>query len=211
MKFYDISLPISKDLPVWPGDPAVSLTPAQSILKGDQSNVTSIQMGAHTGTHIDAPYHFLEHGATVDKVPIETLIGPCLVIGSDAQSLVRKEDIRKYNLDRYSRILIKTKNSEMWAGNSRSFNANYVSLSYDAAEHLVEMNTILVGIDYLSIEAFRSDNSRVHKLLLENSIVIVEGLNLYGVQPGEYELICMPLKLQGCEGAPARVVLREAG
>lgn len=209
MKLYDISLPISNDLPVWPGDPSVSLMMTSSILKGDQCNITKIQMGAHAGTHIDAPYHFLKDGATIGTIPIETFIGSCFVVELDAEVLIEKKDFQKYNLNGHSRILIKTRNSELWANNISSFDTNYVSLGIDAAQYLVEMKTILVGIDYLSIESFQSDGCPVHKLLLKNNITVLEGLNLSGVKAGVYELICMPLKLQGCEGAPARVLLRE--
>lgn len=210
MKFYDISLPISNDLPVWPGDQSVSLIMTRSILKGDRCNVTQIQMGTHAGTHIDAPYHFLEDGASTDTIPIETFIGPCLVIELGSIDRIEEKDLRKYNFTGHSRILIKTRNSEMWANNVSSFNTNYVALGIEAAQYLVEMNTILVGIDYLSIESFQSDGCPVHKLLLKNNITVLEGLNLSGVKAGVYELLCMPLKLQGCEGAPARVLLREA-
>ncbi len=208
MKFYDISLPISNNLPVWPGDPPVSLKMTSSMAKGDQCNVTSIEMGAHAGTHIDAPYHFLEAGATTDTIPIETLIGPCLVVELDVEDIIEKNDFRKYNPGKHSRILIKTRNSELWSNGVSSFESNYVSLGIDAAQYLVEIKTILVGIDYLSIESFQCGICPVHRLLLENNITVLEGLNLSEVKAGAYELICMPLKLQGCEGAPARVVLR---
>ena len=209
MKFYDISLPISNNLPVWPGDAPVSLKMVSSIAKGDQCNITGIEMGTHVGTHIDAPYHFLEDGATIDTIPIETFIGPCFVVELDAKALIEKKDFRKYNLNGYSRILIKTRNSELWSNNISSFDTNYVSLGINAAQYLVEMKTILVGIDYLSIESFQCGSCPVHKLLLKNNITVLEGLNLSGVKTGVYELLCMPLKLQGCEGAPARVLLRE--
>ncbi len=208
MKLYDISLPISNNLPVWPGDPPVSLKMTSSIAKGDQCNLTGIEMGAHVGTHIDAPYHFIEHGAKTDTIPIETFIGPCLVVELDAEVLIEKMDFRKYNLNEHSRVLIKTRNSELWANDVSSFDPNYVSLGMNAAQYLVEIKTILVGIDYLSIESFQCGSCPVHRLLLENNITVLEGLNLSGVKEGVYELICMPLKLQGCEGAPARVVLR---
>lgn len=208
MKLHDISLPISNNLPVWPGDASISLMPIMSLSKGDNCNLTKIEMGTHTGTHVDAPYHFLKDGATVDAIPIETFFGTCVVVDLDSQVLIEKKDFRKYNLNGHSRILIKTRNSEMWANNISSFDTNFVALGIDAAEYLVEMNIILVGIDYLSIESFRSEGSPVHKLLLSNNISILEGLNLSGVKAGVYELMCMPLKLQGCEGAPARVMLR---
>ena len=209
MKLYDVSLPISNNLPVWPGDSPVSLKMTSSMAKGDQCNVTSIEMGTHVGTHIDAPYHFLEDGATIDAIPIETFIGPCLVVELDAEDIIEKIDFQKYNPGKHSRILIKTKNSELWANDVSSFDPKYVSLGIDAAQYLVEIKATLVGIDYLSIESFQCGICPVHRLLLENNITILEGLNLSGVKAGAYELICMPLKLQDCEGAPARVVLME--
>lgn len=209
MKLYDISLPISNDLPFWPGDPSVSLMMTSSIAKGDQCNITSIQMGAHAGTHVDAPYHFLEEGATIDTIPLETFIGPCFVVEIDAEVLIEKKDLQKYDIGGHLRILIKTRNSELWANNISSFETNFVALGIDAAQYLIDMNTILVGIDYLSIESFQSDGFPVHKLLLKNNITILEGLNLSGVKAGVYELLCMPLRMHGCEGAPARVLLRE--
>lgn len=209
MKLHDVSLLISNELPVWPGDPPVSLITTKSMHKGDQCNVTELKMGTHTGTHVDAPYHFLKDGATVDVIPIETLIGPCLVVEIDAENVIEKKHLESHCLSKHSRILFKTQNSKLWSNNVGSFKTDYIALGLDAAIYLLEMHIILVGIDYLSIESFQSDTT-VHKLLLKNSITILEGLNLSGVKAGVYELICMPLKLQGCEGAPARVILREA-
>jgi arylformamidase len=209
MRLYDISIPISKDIVTWPGDPPVSLTMVSSISDGAQCNVTRIGMGAHTGTHIDAPYHFLEHGTTVDAIPLENLIGPCFVIEVDSEDLITKKDIQSHNLEGHSRILIKTSNSGLFSNPLIPFNSNYVALGIEAARYLVEIGIILVGIDYLSIESFESDDCPVHKLLLRNHITILEGLNLSAVESGVYELICMPLKLIGCEASPARVVLRD--
>lgn len=209
MKLYDVSLPISNDLPVWPGDSPILLTTTMSISKGDKCNLTKMEMGTHTGTHIDAPSHFIHNGATVDSIPIEILIGPCFVIELGSKAFIGKDDFQNHNLDGHSRILIKTRNSERWAKNIASFDTNYVSLGIHAAQYLIERNIRLIGIDYLSIEAFQSDGSPVHKLLLKNNVTILEGLNLSGVNAGAYELICMPLNLQGCDGAPARVLLRE--
>ncbi len=209
MKIYDISLPIFNELVVWPGDPSVSLTLTKSIIDGNQCNLTRIQMGAHTGTHIDAPFHFLADGSTTDAIDMETFIGPCVVVEVDSKELIAKEDLLNANINGFSRVLIKTRNSELWANNINSFNENYAALGIDAAQYLIEMNFLLVGIDYLSIESFRSNSGSVHKLLLEKKITILEGLNLSGVIPGDYELICLPLRLQACEGAPARVILRE--
>lgn len=209
MKLYDVSLPLSDSLPTWPGDAPVRLTAIKSIANGDKANLTKIEMGAHSGTHIDAPSHFLRDGATTDSISVDTLIGPCLVIDPDSGMVIGKKDLEKFNIGGHSRILIKTRNSKMWADNITSFVTDYVSLGIEAAQYLVENNVALVGIDYLSVEVYKSEGAPVHKLLLNNNVVILEGLNLSGVKAGVYELICLPLSLQGREGSPARVVLRE--
>ncbi|MBF0558424.1 MAG: cyclase family protein [Nitrospirae bacterium] len=209
MKSHDISLRLSDCLPTWPGDAPVRITTTKSIANGDKCNLSKIEMGAHAGTHLDAPSHFIKDGATVDSIPVEALIGPCLVIDPDSDLLIEKKDLLKFNLDGHSRILIKTRNSKKWADNIGSFDTDYVSLGIDAAQYLVEMKVVLVGIDYLSIESYGSDGAPVHKLLLKKNIVILEGLNLSGIKTGVYELICLPLRLEGCEGSPARAILRE--
>lgn len=206
MKIFDITLPISSDLPVWPGDPEVSLVQTKAIARGDSCNLTMIQMGVHTGTHVDAPYHFIQGGRTIDAVPFETFIGPCLVIEIDACSSIGKDDLLRHDISGHNRILFKTRNSQLWSRTAQ-FVTDYVSLAASAAEYLVESKIILVGIDYLSIEAFNSIGNPVHELLLKKNIFILEGLDLSGVAGGEYELFCLPLKLNGCEGAPARVIL----
>lgn len=208
-KMHDISAPISNKLPVWPGDPSVSIIQRKAFSTGDHCNVTEIHMGTHAGTHIDAPLHFIEGGAAVDAIPIDICIGPCLVIELDSKDVISREDLRKNRLSGHSRVLLKTRNSELWA-NDNSFHMNYVALGLSAAQYLIETGVVLVGIDYLSIEAYQSPGSRVHTLLLQNNIVVVEGLNLSSVKPGEYELICAPIRLMGAEAAPARVFLREA-
>jgi len=206
MKIYDISLPVSGDLIIWPGDTPVTVTPTSSITKGDKCNVSCLKMGMHTGTHIDAPYHFLKEGGTTDSIPIDTFIGKCVVVEANG-NCIEKEDFQSANLNEINKILFKTRNSKLWTGNC-PFDTDYVYLGIDAARYLVELNIRLVGIDYLSIEDFKSEDNAVHKLLLQNNVVILEGLNLAGITPGTYELICLPLKLQGCDGAPARVILK---
>jgi arylformamidase len=208
MKIYDISLPVSEKLPVWPGDPSISMVRTKSILSGDPCNLTMISMGVHSGTHIDAPYHFVENGRTVDAIVLETCIGPCQVIEVSG-SLIEKEDLLKHNFRGQNRILFKTRNSERWNSNENLFHPDYVALSPEAAEYLVENKVMLIGIDYLSIEAFNATGNHVHDILLKNDVVILEGLNLSEVAEGMYELIALPLKLVGSEGAPARAILRE--
>ncbi|OHD70623.1 MAG: hypothetical protein A2W19_03495 [Spirochaetes bacterium RBG_16_49_21] len=209
MKIYDISLPISTSLPVWPGDPRVELERTSSIASGADTNMTRIMMGAHTGTHIDAPYHFLENGKTVDAVSLEACIGPCLVVELESDALIEKKELDGLDLGGCERILFKTKNSETGAHPGAGFREHYAALGMSAAMYLAEKRMILVGMDYLSIEAFIAPGNPVHRILLSNEIVILEGLNLSTVNPGRYELICLPLKIVGADGAPARAVLRE--
>ncbi len=206
MKIHDISLPLSADLPVWPGDPAIVFTKTQSITNGDACNVTEVLMGVHSGTHIDAPYHFYDNAMTVDAIAFDHLIGPCFVVDLSAETIIGRSALEKHNLSSYKRVLIKTRNSELWA-NKKSFAPDFTAIDIDAAGYLLTLGCVLVGLDYLSIEAFDTKESPVHKLLLGNNVVILEGLNLSEISSGEYELICMPLPLQGCDGAPARVVL----
>lgn len=209
MRLHDVTWPITHQMAVWPGDPAVSVTRVNSIAAGDPSTVSQIRMGAHTGTHIDAPAHFFENGATMDALPLETFIGPCLVIELACDTLVEKRNLLDHDLSGCPRILFKTRNSTRRTHAFGGFDTDYVALAVDAAQHLIEMGVVLVGIDALSIEPFTSVENPVHRLLLGNRVIILEGLDLSGIAAGAYELFCMPLCLYGCEAAPARVVLRE--
>ena len=138
MSYIDITLPISVDLPVWPGDPAVSLVATKSMLKGDPCNLTQIQIGVHTGTHIDAPLHFLKNGSTVNSIPLDVLMGPCLVVEVSSTVLIAKNDLQHVKLEGYRRIVIKTKNSRLWSRQPCLFEKQFIALSFEAAEFLVE-------------------------------------------------------------------------
>ncbi len=210
MKLYDITVPISVDIPVWPGDPPARLERMKSIINGDSCNVTAITMGAHTGTHIDAPYHFLEHGGNMDAIPLDILNGRCRVIETGAEPIIEKKHIDGAGIKEGERILFKTGNSELWKKINAVFREDFIALGLSAAEYLVERGAVLVGIDYLSIEAFNAEEGNpVHKILLRNNIVILEGLDLSAVPAGDYDLLCLPLKISNAEGSPARAVLRE--
>ena len=210
MKLHDVSVLISDKLPIWPGDPGISVKLTSSLARGDNANVTVIDMGAHTGTHIDAPFHFEPDGKTIDQLPIEILIGPCRVIEMlDVKESIGPSVLEKLDLGGAVRILFKTRNSRWWEYGEKEFQKKFVHLSEEGARYLVEQGVKLVGIDYLSVERFKSPDHATHHLLLRNQVVIIEGLNLSGVAMGEYELIALPLKLKGADGSPARVVLRE--
>ena len=209
MKVYDISLPISSELVSWPGDPPPQLVKVLSINKGDSCNVTKLEMSVHTGTHIDSPNHFIEDGITTDSMQLEVLMGKCLVIEITSKSNIQVSDLYDFEIGKYERLLLKTKNSVHWENDSNKFDKNFIALSLEAAEYLVKSGIKLIGIDYLSIEAYGVREHKVHHHLLNNQIAILEGLNLSKVDAGEYELICLPLKLVDCDGAPVRAILRD--
>jgi arylformamidase len=209
MKIYDISLPISSELITWPGDPRPQLDKVLSISEGDACNVTKLEMGVHTGTHIDSPNHFIEGGITTDSMQLEVLMGKCLVIEITSKSNIQVSDLCNYEITKYERLLLKTSNSAHWENNLRRFDKRFIALSLEAAEYLVKSGIKLIGIDYLSIESYGVSEHKVHHQLLGNQIAILEGLNLSKVDSGEYELICLPLKLVDCDGAPVRAILKE--
>lgn len=210
MKMHDVSLLISEDLPIWPGDPGISMTLASSLNHGDDANVTRLAMGVHTGTHIDAPFHFEAEGMAIDQLPIDILIGPCQVFElPEVRGGIGPDDLRKLDFKSATRVLFKTSNSTWWKTGERKFQKKFVYITEEGAKFLVDYGVKLVGIDYLSVEKFGSSDYSTHHLLLRNQVVIVEGLNLSGVSSGEYELIALPLRLKGSDGSPARVVLKE--
>jgi len=207
---YDISVTISNDLVTWPGDPKVDIQLPIQIKKGDPCNVSRWQIGAHTGTHADAPFHFIDDGIGMDEIPLDAFIGPCLVVEVNPKTNIEREDLAGVDFKGHSRILFKTRNSARWKNNNREFDEDFVAVGLTGAEVLVEKKMKLVGVDYLSVESFHAEFEHpVHKKLLSNRVVVVEGLNLSDIHPGEYELICMPLKVKHGDGSPVRAALRE--
>jgi arylformamidase len=200
MEIIDISVPVRPGMVTYPGDPRVVLERVRSIVGGDAYNLSRLDFGLHSGTHVDAPLHFVDGGASADALPLDVLIGPARVVDVRASS----RSLGAADLDavpeRVERVLLKTPNSELWSQDS--FSDEFVSLSGDGARRLVGRGVRLVGIDYLSI-----GDEEAHQVLLEAGVIAVEGLDLRGVEPGDYELICAPLKLVGAEGAPARAIL----
>jgi arylformamidase len=210
MKIYDVSLLISKDLPIWPGDPGISMTLASSLNHGDDANVTRLEMGVHTGTHIDAPIHFEPEGMSIDELSMDTLIGSCRVF--DLSGIVENigpDILKSLDFNGATRVLFKTRNSAWWASEETKFQKDFVYITEGGAKFMIDNGVKLVGIDYLSVEKFGSSDYSTHHLLLGNQVVIVEGLNLSGISSGEYELIALPLRLKGSDGSPARVILKE--
>jgi len=191
---------------VYEGDPGVEIAPRLEIARGDTANVSLLSMGSHTGTHVDAPAHFIEGGATVEALPLDSLIGPALVAEVGCERLIGRRDLEPLPLDDQSRLLLKTRNSALWAAGD--FSRDFVALDLEGARYLTERGLRLIGIDYLSIEAFHSPGHPVHRHLLGAGVVILEGLDLGRVAPGVYELVCLPLPVRGIDGAPCRAVLR---
>lgn len=212
MPIYDVSVALSSDTPTYPGDPHIEISQFFDLAKGDPANVSLLHFGAHSGTHVDAPVHFVAGGARVDSLPLDTLIGPAQVVEVPTElDTIDAEFIRRSCGGGATRFLFKTRNSGFWDDNNRSaFRSDYTSLDAAAAGELVKLGVKLIGIDYLSIEKFGSDTFETHHTLLAQGVVIIEGLDLRKVSGGTYELICLPLRIAGGsgDGAPARVVLR---
>ncbi|MDQ4123116.1 MAG: cyclase family protein [Acidobacteriota bacterium] len=211
MKIYDVTVPINLNTPVYEGDPPVKLETAQAIQRGDAANVTDLHFGAHTATHVDAPAHFIEGASKVIDTQLEALIGAALVIEIDENVMaIGRQHVE--NLNGAERILFKTRNSQFWGEPEKGFRKDFTYIEPEAAQTLVERAVRLVGIDYLSVEKFGSEDFATHKILLGKEVVIIEGLDLREVPAGDYELICLPLKIDSetGDGAPARVVLRQS-
>ena len=211
MPIYDLSVPLSSELPTYPGDPGIQISAWSSLDNGDAANVSALNFGAHTGTHVDAPAHFLAGTKKVESLALDVLIGEAEVIEVPGERrTIDAEFVAGNCKDGTTRVLFKTRNSAFWSGDFADFRTDFTYLELEAAQWLVERGVKLVGIDYLSIEKFRSPDHAVHRALLSHEVIILEGLNLSGVPAGKYELICLPLRLRSKlgDGAPARAVLR---
>jgi arylformamidase len=203
-------VPVRNGGVVYPGNPPITITAVQSIAAGNTANVSRIDLGSHTATHVDAPLHFMDGGAGVDELPLDVLIGPARLIGfGDDVLAVGEAELRRHDLSGVTRVLIQTRNSAWLATGSAEFHPDFTHVTPDGAEYLVSLGVRLVGVDYLSVEQFRSPHHRTHKTLLSNGVVIVEGLVLSEPPAGDYELYCLPMLLAGLDGAPARAVLIE--
>jgi arylformamidase len=210
MMIYDVTVPLRPGMPTYANDEPGPYLEFHSLIKrGDSANVSVLSLGSHTGTHVDAPHHFLDGKSTVEAMPVESLIGPAHVIEHTGTQHVSAADLDAVGLPPNARrLLIKTANGRLW--DEGKFHSDFVALAPDAADWLVQRGFVMVGIDYLSIEQFRSPTKEVHKTLLGNNVVIIEGLDLRAVPAGEYFVVCAPLKVVGADGAPARVFLLDA-
>lgn len=205
---YDISVPIRTGGLIYPGNPGINIMAQQAISQGAGANVSRVDFGSHTGTHVDAPKHFFDDGAGVDTLPLDLLMGPARLLHFDDSVLsIGREQLDAHDLRGVTRVLLRTRNSTWLASGSTEFHPDYTYVAPDGAERLVELGVQLVGVDYLSVEQFHSGHHRTHRTLLGAGVIIVEGLMLAEPEAGDYQLLCLPLRLEGLDGAPARAVL----
>ena len=207
-RWRDISVALTPELPVWPGDPAFERTRSLDIDRGDECNVSVLRLCAHTGTHMDAPEHYLGGAPTIDEMPLEATVGVARVIDLGEAPSVTPDVLHAHEIRSGERVLFKTTNSAKdWS--KSPFLTDFVSIRADAARYLADVGVRTVGIDYLSVGAFEGDGTETHRVLLAAGIWVVEGLDLRGVEPGFYDLVCLPIKVMGAEGAPARAIIRK--
>ena len=206
-KWIDISVTIKSGMVHWPDNPEIKVGKMLDMERGDVCNVSTLSLGSHTGTHMDAPRHFFRDGKTLDRMPLEATIGPARVIEIKDREAVKVEEIRNARIKAGERILFKTRNSRQ-AWKTDEFDEDFVYISRDAAAFLARAKLMTVGIDYLSVGGFKKDGVETHHALLGAGIWVIEGLNLGKIKPGRYELCCLPIKVLDSDGAPARALLR---
>lgn len=205
-KLLDVSVPLAAGIPAYPGNPEFELQPVKRIADGGSSNVSRLVMGTHTGTHVDAPKHFFDDGAGVDQLPLDLLLGRCRVVEITHRGGIDAEELAAAGLREDIRVLLKTSNSALW--NGEGFHQDYTYLTEAGARYLVDQGVKVIGIDYLSVEQFKKAGAPAHRALLSQGVVIIEGLNLAEAEPGMYKMYCLPLRVVGGDGAPARVILK---
>ncbi len=206
-QFIDISVYLKSGMVHWPSDPAFKIERISDMDRGDRNNLSVVSMGVHSGTHIDAPVHFIKDGKGIDVIPFEATIGSTRVIEIEDTESIKPNELMKHNIQQRERVLFKTQNSSRcWKIDE--FIESFVYIPNETAKYLVSKGVMTVGVDYLSVGGYKKDGTETHRTLLNGGIWLIEGLNLSNVQPGGYELICLPLKILGGDGAPARAVLR---
>ena len=208
MKLIDVSVSLDPSLASYPGNVPFSLEANKRLANGDSSNVSALHMSAHSGTHVDAPRHFFDEAPGTEALPLEMLIGRTRVIEVRTRGGITADDLRGIDLAEDVRLLIKTPNSRLWG--DPTFHSDYIGVTESAARYLVEHGIKVVGVDYLSVEVFHTPGAPAHHVLLGGGTIVIEGLNLRDVDPGIYEMYCLPLRIVGSDGAPARVVLRRS-
>ena len=206
VRYYDISLNLSSETVRWVAAPALEFVERRRINRGDPTNASAVTMSVHSGTHVDAPFHFVPDGATIDVLPLESFIGPALVHAVDAERYITEEHVNTIELAGVTRVLFKTRNSGLLR--KPTYDPDFVAFSLEAARALVNRGVRLVGLDYLSV-AHADEQVPVHRAFLDHGVILLEGIDLLAIKPGRYELICFPLRLRGSDGAPCRAVLRD--
>jgi arylformamidase len=210
MHIYDVTIPISERMPVWPGEQGARIEALTRIAQGDPINASRVNISSHAGTHVDAPYRYIQQGLTADRLPLRLLMGPAFVAEVDGLegNTIQVYDLAKLHIPSGTkRLLLKTSNSDLWQYGYPDFERDFVHLAPETAEWLVKRGIGLIGMDYLSVEAFGAKEARVHHALLGAGVVILEGLDLSRVPPGRCELVCLPLKIERSDAAPARVLV----
>lgn len=203
----DVTVPMRNGMVTWPGDPSFHIERAEDQEKGDKATVSRMTLGVHTGTHMDAPLHYIRNGRSIDTMPLDATIGPGRVIAIRDRDSIKREELIPHKIAAGERILFKTVNTErVW--NHAGFVEDFIYISADAARYLAECKVRTVGVDYLSVGGFKKDGPETHEALLSAGVWIIEALDLRAAEPGEYDLVCLPLKLIGSEGSPARAILR---
>ena len=206
-EWIDISVPLRNAMVHWPGDPPVAIERIKDMEHGDTANLSVLSMGAHSGTHVDAPVHFIRQGIGVDRMPLDTMVGRARVVEIKDTESIKPDELLRHRIRRGERILFKTRNSpRVWQ--TDEFIEDFVFISDGAARFLVERGVRMVGVDYLSVGSFKHGGGYVHKTLLGGGVWVIEGLDLSHVNSGKYDLICLPLRLVKGDGAPARAIVR---
>ena len=206
-EWIDVSVPLRNGMVHWPGDPPFHIERVHDQKKGDHANVSGMSLSVHTGTHMDAPVHFIRNQRGIDSMPLDATIGVARVIRIQNPESISSNELARHSIQRGERLLFRTSNSDhVW--NSDQFEGNFVAISPDGARYLADRGVRTIGVDYLSVGSQGPDGDQTHEILLGAGIWIIEGLDLRDVEPGEYEMICLPLKLVDADGAPARAALR---
>jgi arylformamidase len=205
-RLVEVSVLLQPGVPTYPGNPEFELQPIKRIADGGSSNVSRLVLGTHTGTHVDAPKHFFDDGTGVDAMSLDLLIGRSRVIDLPHRGGITEEHLAAAGLREDLRVLLRTPNSALW--NSNGFHQDYTYLTEGGARYLVDQGVKVVGIDYLSVEQFHKAGAPAHHALLGGGVIVIEGLNLSDADAGQYEMYCLPLRIAGSDGAPARVVLK---
>jgi arylformamidase len=203
----DISVSLRDGMTHWPGDPPVRIERVQDLERGDSHSLSLLTLGSHSGTHIDSPAHFLKGAATVDKIPLKLMLGPARVIEIADTESIKPEELSRHRLRRGERVLFKTVNSALWH-RTNQFSEDFVYITAEAARYLALRGVAVIGVDYLSVSGYHRDGGEVHRILLGAGVWLIEGLDLSGTEAGRYELACLPLKIEGGDGAPARAAVR---